>query len=68
MDQEATKAERLRTAWALGDDVVVTLSERCAPIRRLEGRVQQVAVTGAFAIVDGWQVLLEDVLDIGGKP
>lgn len=31
-------------------DVVLTLSERCE-MRRLQGRVKRVAVTGAFVIV-----------------
>lgn len=58
-------AWELRGAWARTPrrPVVLSLSERCTP-RRLEGRVEKVAATNAFAIVDGCHVPLEDVLAV----
>jgi hypothetical protein len=53
----------LLAARAENRQVVLSLSKRCDP-RRLEGFVDAVAVTGMFAIVDGWHVPLEDVLAI----
>lgn len=60
---ESAKAWELRAAWAKQAVVVLSLSERCDP-RRLEGKVQHVAVTDAFVICDGWHVPMCDVLAI----
>jgi hypothetical protein len=71
--RESEMARELReefwAGWRSGPqrDVVLTLSERCE-MRRLQGRVKRVAVTGAFVIVtakDGdWHVPIDDVLAI----
>lgn len=53
----------LRAKWATRQDVVLSLSERCDP-RRLEGQVNSVAPSGAFVVVDGWHVPMEDVLAV----
>lgn len=53
----------LRTAWAKNRRVVLTLSDRCM-IRRIEGTVEQVAVTGAFVLISGWHVPCADILGI----
>lgn len=53
----------LRAKWATRAEVVLSLSERCDP-RRLEGRVDRVAPSGAFVIVGGWHVPIEDVLAV----
>jgi hypothetical protein len=60
---EHAMAWELRTAWALGRPVVLTLTERCI-VRRIEGRVERVAVTGAFVVLEGWHVPLLDVLSV----
>lgn len=54
----------LRGAWASRRIVRLTLTERCL-VRKVVGRVQRVAVTGAFVDVDGWQVPAEDILSVG---
>lgn len=61
--REQTIAWELRGAWVSRKPVVVTLSERCM-IRRLEGTVEYVGVTGAFALIDGWHVPTVDVLGV----
>jgi hypothetical protein len=71
--RESEMARELREefwgGWRSGPwrDVVLSLSERCE-MRRLQGRVKRVAVTGAFVIVaaeDGeWHVPMCDVLAI----
>lgn len=53
----------LRAKWATRQEVVLTLSERCQP-RRLEGRVDRVAPSGAFVVVAGWHVPMGDVLGV----
>lgn len=63
---EVAIAWELRGAWASGRPVRLTLSERCV-LRTVIGRVERVAATGAFAVVDGWHVPLEDVMAVG-KP
>jgi hypothetical protein len=53
----------LRAKWATREEVVLSLSERCNP-KRLEGTVDRVAPSGAFVIVAGWHVPMEDVLAV----
>jgi hypothetical protein len=53
----------LRAKWATREEVVLSLSERCDP-QRLEGTVDRVAPSGAFVIVAGWHVPIEDVLAV----
>jgi hypothetical protein len=60
---EVATTWELRAAWAAGRRVVLTLTDRCVT-ERVEGIVEHVAVTGAFAIVDGWHVPLGDVLAV----
>lgn len=60
---EHAKAWELRGHWAAHRVVVVTLTPRCV-VERIEGLVSQVAVTGAFVVIDGWHVPIEDVLSI----
>lgn len=52
-----------RGFWARRVPVVVTMSER-AVIRTVVGRVQRVASTGAFAVVDGWHLPMSHVLRV----
>lgn len=59
-------ANDLRDAWLGRRQVRVTLTERCV-IRTIVGRVSSVAVTGAFALIDGWHVPVEEVMGVG-KP
>lgn len=56
-------AWELRGAWATGRRVSLSPSERCA-VRLVVGSVEQVAATGAFAVVDGWHVPLDEVLAV----
>lgn len=56
-------AYEMRAHWALRRPVVLTLSDRCV-VQRVEGTVEQVAVTGAFVVVDGWHVPLQDILSV----
>lgn len=56
-------AWELRTAWATGRRVALSLSERCTP-RRVEGHVQVVAATSAFVTVAGWRIPLDEVLAV----
>lgn len=60
---EHAKAWELRGHWIAHRRVVVTLTPRCL-VERIEGLVSHVAVTGAFVVIDGWHVPLEDVLAI----
>lgn len=60
---ERATAWELRTAWASGRRVVLTLSERCI-VRRVEGRVERVAVTGAFVLINGWHVPTVEILGV----
>lgn len=59
-------AWELREAWLARRQVRLTLSERCV-IRTVVGTVKAVAVTGAFATVDGWHVPVTEVQGVG-KP
>jgi hypothetical protein len=61
--QEQTVAWELRGAWISRKPVILTLTERCM-IRRLEGRVEYVAVTGAFVLIDGWHIPTVDILRV----
>lgn len=54
----------LRGKWARRKVVRLTLSERCV-VPRVIGRVSRVATTGAFAVVDGWHVPIDDILAVG---
>jgi hypothetical protein len=60
--EQATVWE-LRTAWAKGRRVVLTLSDRCM-IQRIEGTVERVAVTGAFVLIEGWHVPVAEILGV----
>ncbi len=60
---EAALAWDLRGYWASQTEVTVTMTERCM-IRTVVGRVSRVAVTGAFAVVDGWHLPMRDVLRV----
>lgn len=53
----------LRARWAAHKPVVLTLSDRCM-VKRVEGIIEYVAVTGAFVIVDGWHIPCVDVLGV----
>jgi hypothetical protein len=53
----------LRGAWAARKRVSLSLDERCTP-RRLEGKVQRVATTGAFAVVEGFHVPMDAILAV----
>jgi hypothetical protein len=55
-------AWELRTAWALGRRVSVTIEN--ADENRLEGAVRAVASSGAYAVVAGLHVPLERVLAV----
>lgn len=68
---EQTTAWDLRGFWISGRTAVLTLSERCS-IRRLEGTVSYVAVTGAYVLIaaDGgapWHIPCQDILGVA-KP
>jgi hypothetical protein len=61
----------LRTRWALRKQTVLSLTDRCTdpedrlePMRRIEGRINHVATTGAFVVIDHTHVPLEDVLAV----
>jgi hypothetical protein len=54
----------LRGVWARRKVVRLTLTERCE-VPRVIGRVQRVATTGAFAVVDGWHIPIDDILAVG---
>ena len=56
-------AWELRGHWVTGKPVVVTLTERCI-VRRIEGQVSYVSVTGAFAVIDGWHCPCVEVLGV----
>lgn len=56
-------AFELRARWADRRPVVLTLTERCV-VRRVEGLVERVAVTGAFVICDSWHIPLGEILAI----
>lgn len=62
-DPEQTFAWELRGHWAKRRRVILIMSDRCM-VDRIEGTVTQVAVTGAFAIVDDWHVPLAEVVAI----
>jgi hypothetical protein len=61
--REQAIAWELRGAWISRRRVVVTLSDRCT-VRRLEGRVTYVAVSGAYVKIAGWHVPTVDVLGV----
>jgi hypothetical protein len=56
----------LRGIWARAGTVRLTLAEGCV-LRTIVGRIDHVAVTGAFVVVDGWHIPLHVVLAVG-KP
>jgi hypothetical protein len=60
---EQATAWELRTAWATRRRVVLTLSERCI-VRRIEGTVERVAVTGAFVEINGWHVPTVEIFGV----
>lgn len=60
---EQSIAWDLRGAWAARRPVELILSDRCL-IPMIAGHIEQVAVTGAFVIVDGWHVPVADVLHV----
>jgi hypothetical protein len=53
----------LRTAWATGRRVALTLNEH-ATTSRLEGHVQSVAATDAYAVLGGLHVPLTAILAV----
>lgn len=53
----------LRGSWAAGKRVAVSLDERCRP-RRLEGKIQRVAPSGAFAVIEGFHVPMDAILAV----
>lgn len=53
----------LRGHWATRRPVVLILTDRCL-VGRIEGRVEYVSVTGAFALVDGWHVPCAEILAV----
>lgn len=55
-------AWELRGAWATGRRVSLSLEQRAGG--RLEGHVHRVAATGAFVVVSGVHVPLDDVLAV----
>lgn len=63
---EQVIARTLRAAWANRRVVKVRLAERCA-VPLIVGKVSSVSVTGVTATVDGWEITIADVLEIG-KP
>lgn len=63
---ETRLAWQLREAWLARKQVRVTLTERCV-IRTIVGTVKAVAVTGAFATIDGWHIPISEVMGVG-KP
>lgn len=56
-------AWELRGLWAQRKPAVVSLSDRCM-VRRVEGVVSYVSVTGAFAVIDGRHIPCEEVLAV----
>lgn len=54
----------LRARWADRRTVRLSLSERSV-VSCVIGRVQRVATTGAFVVVDGWHVPVDDILAVG---
>ena len=53
----------LRGYWGKGTVVIATLDDRCL-LGTVVGRVQRVAVTGAFAVIDGWHLPMDHVLRV----
>lgn len=53
----------LRSAWASGKRVALSLDERCTP-RRVEGHVSAVAATGAFVRIGNLQVPDDAILAV----
>lgn len=60
---EQAMAWELRGLWAQHKPAVVSLSKRCM-VQRVEGLVEYVAVTGAYAVIDGWHIPCADVLAV----
>jgi hypothetical protein len=60
---EQQVAWELRGHWISQRRIVLTLTERCM-VRRVEGRVSYVSVTGAFAVIDGWHVPCAEILGV----
>lgn len=58
----SSMAWELRTAWASGRRVALSL-ERCC-VDRVEGHVQRIAATGAFVTIASVQYPLERVLAV----
>jgi hypothetical protein len=65
LDEQRT-ANALRDAWLTRRQVRLTLTSNCM-IRTVVGKVSSVAVTGAFATVDGWHVPTVNIEGLG-KP
>jgi hypothetical protein len=61
---EDTFSWELRAAWAKQRTVRLSLDDRCV-IRRVLGRVERVAASGAFVVVDGWHVPIDAILAVG---
>lgn len=60
---EGAMAWDFRAAWVKGYPVIAVLDDRCM-VERVVGRVSYVAVTGAFAMVDGWHLPIANVLKV----
>jgi hypothetical protein len=60
---EQAIAWQLRGDWMAHRKVVLILTDRCM-IRRVEGLIERVSVTGAFVICDGWHIPTVDILGI----
>lgn len=63
---EQSVAWELRKSWATLVDVRLTLQPGCL-LRTIVGKVEAVAATGAFVVVDGWHIPCVFV-DAIGKP
>lgn len=61
-------AWELRSAWASGRRVAVSVEEGAGRIGRVEGHVGRVAPTGAFVVIAGSHVPLERVLAVHFPP
>lgn len=53
----------LRGLWARAQPVALALSERCV-VRVVKGPLTRIAVTGAFVVVDGWEVPADEILSV----
>lgn len=59
----ASLQRRFIDYWQTGTPVKVFLTDRCT-MEFVVGKVTHVATSGAFAVVDGWELPLDDVLAV----